>query len=1124
MSDENICPRCGGRRPANSPAGLCPKCLLGLALLHDHTDDGPMPAATRPDAIWGLATDQGRYRLMGEIARGGMGAILKGRDVGLGRDLAVKVILEEHRDRPDMVRRFVEEAQIGGQLEHPGIVPVHEIGRFADGRLYIAMKLVQGRTLAAFLAARRNQSDDRARLLSVFEQVCQTMAYAHARAVVHRDLKPSNVMLGSFGEVQVMDWGLAKVLDGVEEEHGSNGTARSQTVHTLRTGSNAADSRADSVVGTPAYMAPEQARGALDTADERADVFALGSILCEILTGAPAYTGGTSSEVQSRATRADLGEAFERLDRSGAEGELVVLAKACLAAAPRDRPRDAGIVLTRLNLYLAGVQERLTAAGLARAQAEARAAEERKRRLLTMALAASVLAIALVSGGAWAWMTGERTARIARTDQAVNLSLDEATRKAALAQTAPGGESGRWIEAIEAVRRAEAILAQNQGSAEVAARLRAVGALINRERMEAESVGKDRRTVERLVQIHDDLGVHGESARAEAEWAAAFRDYGVDLEALVPAEAGLRLASSPVAAELAGGLDQWIFLKRTQRPPDLAGTERLLTVAKLADPDPWRNRLRDNLNERVTDRGRTRAALEELAAGADADTLPEASVTRLAFALFELGSRDLAISLLRRTQRAHPNDFWVNCDLAKRLAHTGQLDEAIRFFSVALAVRPRSEMALNDLGDALYKSDRLEESAATFRRSLALGRDNPWAHAYLGMISLDLGRPREASAEFEAARIAQPHHWFLPVTIADLLLGHGHWDWALDLLRTTVRQDPQNAPALDKLGLTLLESGRIDDAIESFQQALGAGPRPFPPIRGNLCRALVAKGEFAQAIKSWERPGGDSPGAFNPGRGQGPDPALREAKRLAALEERLPALLAGKDRPQDDDERTAFAKLCAIRQLFATSARLWEENFASRGERPADLRAPDHYAAACSAALAGCGRGAELNAADRAACDRWRQQALAWLRIDLIDYSRLIASGAPRDRSRARKRLGQWQISPALAGIRDETALAGVSQSEREALRAFWSEVDAQRTYCQERGALARRSSPILSMHEDSPARLTGTATEDQRARSNVPRIYPNSLVKSNRDEKNWQGDALAAVAGVGFEGEKHGD
>jgi hypothetical protein len=129
-----------------------------------------------------------RYRLDGEIARGGMGAVLKGRDVDLGRDIAVKVLLETHRGKTELVQRFVEEAQFGGQLQHPGVVPVYELGQFSDKRPYFTMKLVKGQTLAQRLAERSDLRQDQPRLLAAFEQVCQTVAYAHARGGLHRDL------------------------------------------------------------------------------------------------------------------------------------------------------------------------------------------------------------------------------------------------------------------------------------------------------------------------------------------------------------------------------------------------------------------------------------------------------------------------------------------------------------------------------------------------------------------------------------------------------------------------------------------------------------------------------------------------------------------------------------------------------------------------------------------------------------------------------------------------------------------------------------------------------------------------------------------------------------------------
>ncbi len=293
MPAENTCRRCGAKQPEVGPAGLCPGCLLKLSLdavrpshpgdaagprsavgsarralgiLGEHggttgrsrasgilTDldqaigpvprvllrDGPVDASrpVRPgsEEMPALADTPVRYQLFGEIARGGMGVVLMGRDVDLGRDLALKVLREDHLDDPGVVRRFVEEAQIGGQLQHPGIVPVHELGRFPDRRLYIAMKLVRGRTLAALLEARRGPADDRPRFLSIFEQVCQAMGYAHTRGVIHRDLKPANVMVGRFGEVQVMDWGLAKASAAITRTPPPRSAGRSSSGPTTPT-------------------------------------------------------------------------------------------------------------------------------------------------------------------------------------------------------------------------------------------------------------------------------------------------------------------------------------------------------------------------------------------------------------------------------------------------------------------------------------------------------------------------------------------------------------------------------------------------------------------------------------------------------------------------------------------------------------------------------------------------------------------------------------------------------------------------------------------------------------------------------------------------------------------------
>jgi eukaryotic-like serine/threonine-protein kinase len=201
------------------------------------------------------------YDLMPEIAQGGMGIVYAARDLTFDREVAIKVM------KPGMnASVFLREARITARLPHPGIPPVYALGTLPDGRPYLAMKLIRGDTLDKVLKSRVELHSDRGSLLAAFEQICQAVGYAHAQGIVHRDLKPSNIMVGAFGEVQVMDWGLAKEIGGAEPE-----------VSYLSSGSDdIAATVAGQVKGTPAYMAPEQARG--EQVDARADVFALGGI------------------------------------------------------------------------------------------------------------------------------------------------------------------------------------------------------------------------------------------------------------------------------------------------------------------------------------------------------------------------------------------------------------------------------------------------------------------------------------------------------------------------------------------------------------------------------------------------------------------------------------------------------------------------------------------------------------------------------------------------------------------------------------------------------------------------------------------------------------------------------
>ena len=220
-------------------------------------------------------TEFGHYEVVQSINEGGFGEIYLCRDRVLNRPVAVKVLKTMHAGRPDLVLRFQEEAQIASQLEHPGIPPVHELGELPDGRPYFCMKLIQGRDLATELAHRKSPNDDLPRFLSIFLQICQAIAYAHQQDVLHRDLKSANVMVGAFGEVQVMDWGLGKVLvrDGFLEP-------ASFPVETVRTNTSAEQSHDGDVAGPcatcrrskHAATRPRSAHGAMFSAWERCSV------------------------------------------------------------------------------------------------------------------------------------------------------------------------------------------------------------------------------------------------------------------------------------------------------------------------------------------------------------------------------------------------------------------------------------------------------------------------------------------------------------------------------------------------------------------------------------------------------------------------------------------------------------------------------------------------------------------------------------------------------------------------------------------------------------------------------------------------------------------------------------
>lgn len=309
-------------------------------------------AADGPEAS--LSFPKTRYVLGKEIGHGGMGMVHDAWDTQLQRRVAIKILREDERNKPGSLPRFFREARIASRLTHPGILPIHDFDITPEGQAFIVMGLLRGQTLADALQAVKDRAAELPRFLNIFVKVCQAIAYAHSVGIIHRDLKPSNIMIGEYGEVTLLDWGLAKVIgDGQETQDATIPPPEAS----LPPGYDC-ESVAGAIFGTLSYSAPEQARGELELVDHRADIFALGSILAEILTGKPPFWGNNFGKTYKRAIRGDVTKILRMLNGCRAPRPIVGLAKKCLSPKRGDRPADVEELIDTVRSFLESGQRR----------------------------------------------------------------------------------------------------------------------------------------------------------------------------------------------------------------------------------------------------------------------------------------------------------------------------------------------------------------------------------------------------------------------------------------------------------------------------------------------------------------------------------------------------------------------------------------------------------------------------------------------------------------------------------------------------------------------------------------------------------------------------------------------
>jgi serine/threonine-protein kinase len=832
------------------------------------------------------------HELLGEVGHGGMGVVYRARDARLSRDLALKVLREEYRGRPDVIARFLDEAHIAGGLQHPGIVPVHALGRLPDGRPCFTMKLVQGRTLADLLAGRADPTQGLPHFLGIFEQVCQAVAYAHSQGVIHRDLKPGNVMVGAFGEVQVMDWGLAKVLAG----QASRERERPEAGPTVR--EDGARTQAGVVLGTPAYMAPEQARGEVEQLDERSDVFALGAMLCEILTGEAAYRGEQVRDVLREAAGAELSDARARLDGCGADAELVALAKRCLAAEPGGRPDDAASAARELTAYLEGVRERLRATELERAAAQARVAEarataaaERRARRRTVALAVAVLLLfAGLGGGAW-WVQQVRQQRRAQelaaaqaqreADDKVAGALVECQYLLEEARSATlVADLDKFAEALPAARAADE-LARARGASE---NLRQQAAsLADQLAAEVDATGRDRRLLTALLEVRapregvryrqDAQGflVVLAEPTTEEQFQAAFRawDPNFDVDLLPTEVAAARLKRRPpaVVTEVIAALDEWASERRRQGMP-VAKWQSLALLATALDDDPGSRRrevrailTRGNLSrERALGAlglalrpvpvpfdaglGEDRARLRRLVKEIDVAREPVLELLKLPQALRVAGDEPAAEWLLEAAVRARPREVMLHYALGKLFEEQRRWGEAVRCYTAARALRPELGEAL---AWALVRTGGVSvDKGLSMYEQLVNERKNPWLQGIRGNALSGLGRYPEAEAAYHEAIRLKPDFAEAHNNLGIVLVDQRRYPEAEAAYREAIRLRPDFPETRVNLGNVLVDQRRYPEAEAAYHEAIRLRP-DFPNGHGNFGVFLNQQGRYKEA-------------------------------------------------------------------------------------------------------------------------------------------------------------------------------------------------------------------------------------------------------------------------------------
>jgi serine/threonine-protein kinase len=785
------------------------------------------------------------YEVEGVLGRGGMGVVFRARHLRLNRPVALKMVLAGPYAAPEVLERFLREAEAIAGLRHPNVVQVYDVGE-AAGRAYFTMELVEGGSLARKLAGAPLPARQAAALVAT---VAEAIHVAHQGGIVHRDLTPANVLLTADGTPKVTDFGLAKRLEG--------GGGLTLT---------------GAPMGTPSYMAPEQARGDKGAIGPAVDVYALGAILYECLTGRPPFRAETSTATIQQVL-ADDPVPPARLNR-GVPRDLETICLKCLQKDPAKRYPTAAEFAADVERF--SKHEPIQARPPGRVE---RCLRWVRRRPAAAALL-SALGLLVAAGAVGAWSVyQQRTvahARQALTDQEVRgvleracgpleegwLAHDLAKLTEARAEGNRAADIARSGGASAAVRQeAEALQKDATGRLERAERNRALlGAL--------QDVSVQNET---LAHVHDRANSPVGLAQPNADelYGAAFRRWGLDVDGTAEVEVVARLGAEPdpVVQELVAGLDGWMLERRRNRPE--AEWRRLYRVAERLDGSEPRRRMRALLVGGAPPRaevvaglvgigspwpapweltqGATWRALLELRREIDPRTETVLTVALLARAFAEVGDTAEAERVLRLAVTARPVQVVLLVALGKLLEREGpsRLTEAIGYYRAARSRHPFLGIALGRVLHAAGKADEAEEVLQELARQPAHDRD-PALFLNLSFTLFSRRKYIEAEAASRKATHFQPDFAGAHFNLGNALLAQERYGEAEAAYRKTLDLKPRWAEAQSQLGNALSRRGNHGEAEAAYRKAIDLKP-DLAAAYNNLGSVLMRQQRYGEA-------------------------------------------------------------------------------------------------------------------------------------------------------------------------------------------------------------------------------------------------------------------------------------